>query len=168
SYSTFVAAQFRCNDDAPITVGVRRKRSGGQNKVGLKIDMNEFVDGQTWYGLKKLSLENGVSEGDDSDGIEVRAYVSEYLAWRVMLLSGAISGRASFINLHVNDDLVGVYVNIEQVDKRFLNAWLGDDSGWLYKKSGGVGDGQKTHESDGLENPYDDYFCFWANGNSCP
>lgn len=167
TYSTFVSAQFRCNDEAPITVGVRRKRSGGQNKVGLKIDINEFVPKQTWYGLRKLSLENGVSEGSTSDGAEVRAYLSEYLAWRIMVLSGAVAGRASLISLRVNGELVGVYVNLEQVDKRFLKDRLGEDQGWLYKKSGGVGDGLKTHEADGLDNPYDDYFCFWGSGNTC-
>jgi CotH kinase protein len=53
------------------------------------------------------------------------------------------------------------------VDKRFLEKRLGDDSGWLYKKSGGVNDGLKTNELGAGDNPYDDYFCFWASGNSC-
>ncbi|MBI3178748.1 MAG: CotH kinase family protein, partial [Deltaproteobacteria bacterium] len=59
-----------------------------------------------------------------------------------------------------------VYINVERVDKVFLADRYGDDSGWLYKKSGGNGDGLKTHESDGLAgaNPYDDYFCFWPSG----
>lgn len=37
-----------------------------------------------------------------------------------MVRSGAISGRASLARLYVNGELVGVYVNVEQVDKRFL------------------------------------------------
>lgn len=168
TYSVVVPAQMHCEDEPPLTVGVRRKRSGGQQKVGLKIDMNAIVPGQAWYGLKKLSLENGVSEGDTADGAEVQAYVAEYLAWRLMVLSGAISSRVAFVALQVNGESLGVYVSVEQVDKRFLQARLGDDSGWLYKKSGGVNDGLKTNELNAQGNPYDDYFCFWASGNSCP
>jgi hypothetical protein len=167
TYAVVVPAQMQCQDEPPLTVGVRRKRSGGQTKVGFKIDINEIVAGQRWYGLKKLSLENGVSEGDTEDGAEVRTYVAEYLAWRLMMLSGAVASRAALVSVQVNGDPLGVYVNVEQVDKRFLQERLGDDSGWLYKKSGGVNDGLKTNELGGGDNPYDDYFCFWASGNGC-
>jgi hypothetical protein len=86
----------------------------------------------------------------------------------MMVLSGAVSSRAALVALEVNGATTGVYVNVEQVDKRFLDARLGDDSGWLYKKSGGVDDGLKTHETTGdADNTYDDYFCFWASGNGC-
>jgi spore coat protein CotH len=168
TYSIVAPAQMQCEGEAPLTVGVRRKRSGGRQKVGFKLDMNAFVPGHEWYGLKKLSLENGVSEGDTEDGAEVRAYVGEYLAWRLMVLSGAISSRATFMALEVNGESLGVYVNVEQVDKRFLQERLGDDSGWLYKKSGGVNDGLKTNELGAGDNPFEGYFCFWASGNGCP
>lgn len=167
TYSLVVPAVMQCEGEAPLTVGIRRKRSGGREKVGFKIDMNAFAAGQEWYGLKKLSLENGVSEGDTEDGADVHVYVSEYLAWRLMVLSGAVSSRATFVALEVNGAPLGVYVNVEQVDKRFLSERLGDDSGWLYKKSGGVNDGLKTNELGGADNPLDDYFCFWDSGNGC-
>jgi hypothetical protein len=167
SYSLVVPAVMHCEGEAPLTVGIRRKRSGGREKVGFKIDMNAFAAGQEWYGLKKLSLENGVSEGDTEDGADVHVYVSEYLAWRLMVRSGAVSSRATFMAVEVNGEPLGVYVNVEQVDKRFLEERLGDDSGWLYKKSGGVNDGIKTNELGGADNPLDDYFCFWDSGNGC-
>jgi hypothetical protein len=167
TYSEVVEAQLQCEDEPPLTVGVRRKRSGGNQKVGLKIDFNAIVPGQEWYGLKKLSLENGVSSGDNEDGAEIRAYLAEYLSWRMMVLSGAVTSRAAFVSLEVNGEPIGVYVDVEQVDKRFLDARLGDDSGWLYKKSGGINDGLKTNEQSGEANPYEDYFCFWASGNGC-
>jgi hypothetical protein len=163
TYAVVVPARMQCGDEPPLTVGVRRKRSGGREKVGLKIDINEFVPKQVWYGLKKLSLENGVSEGSDQDGANVREYISEYLAWRLMVRSGAISSRAAFVELYTDGEFRGVYLSVEQVDKRFLEQRLGDDSGWLYKKSGGVNDGLKTNETN-PDNPYDDYFCFWQRG----
>jgi hypothetical protein len=167
TFELFVPATFWCGDEEPLVVGVRRKRSGGAQKVGLKVDFNEIVDDQSWQGLKKLSLENGVSSGSETDDASVGDYVAEYLAWRIMQLSGGISGRAAFASLTVNDDPLGVYVNVEQVDKTFLDSRLGDDEGWLYKKSGGVDDGFKTHETDGLDDPYDDWFCFLGSPTTC-
>ena len=167
SYSVVVEAQMQCEDEPPLTVGVRRKRSGGNQKVGLKIDINAIVPGQEWYGLKKLSLENGVSSGDNTDGADVGAYLAEYLSWRMMVLSGAVTSRAAFVQVEINGEPLGVYVDVEQPDKRFLEARLGDDSGWLYKKSGGVDDGLKTNELSSEQNPYEEYFCFWASGKGC-
>lgn len=164
SFSVYVEAQFRCGDEPPLTVGVRRKRSGGTNKVGLKVDFNELVMGQRWHDLRKLSLENGVSSGNAADDAEVRDLVAEYLGWRVMQRAGVISGRAAFTNLHVNAEWIGVYVDVEQVDTRFLKDRFGDNDGWLVKKSGGDGDGPQTHADDGLADPYAAFFCFWAKG----
>ncbi len=165
--SIYFPAELRCGEAPAIAVGVRRKRSGGAEKVGLKVDINYLLPEQTYFGLRKLSLENGVSEGETEDGAEVAAYFSEYLSWRMMVLSGAVSGRAAFANLYVNGNRLGVYVNVEQVDKHFLDTRFGDDTGWLYKKSGSDGDGFKTHEVDGLTDPYAAYFCFWESGNGC-
>lgn len=164
SFSIYVPAEFHCGDETPITVGVRRKRSGGSNKVGLKVDFNELVMGQRWHDLRKLSLENGVSSGNDADDAEVRDLVAEYLGWRIMQLGMAIGSRSAFANLHVNGELVGTYVNVEQVDTRFLKDRFDDNDGWLVKKSGGDGDGPQTHEDDGMVDPYAAYFCFWENG----
>jgi hypothetical protein len=163
--SVMFPAEFSCNDDPPIgfSVGVRRKRSGGIDKPGLKVDFNFYQAGGEFQSLKKLSLENGISEG--SGTAERKDMVGEYLAWRVMVLSGAISGRAAFARVFVNGALVGTYVDVEQVDKRFLRSRLGDDSGWLYKKSGSAGDGYKTNET--VANPYEDDLCFW-DSNPCP
>jgi hypothetical protein len=162
--SILFSATLQCGDEAPLAhpVGVRRKRSGGADKPGLKVDLNEYMPGGTFYSLKKLSLENGISEG--SSDAEMRDVVSEYLAWRIMNLSGTHSSRAAFARVFVNGELIGVYVNVEQVDKRFLLSRIGDDSGWLYKKSGSPDDGYKTNET--VANPYEEDVCFWDN-NPC-
>ena len=160
---TYHEAQFGCGNETPITVGIRKKRSGGTQKVGLKIDINELVDGQRYKGLRKLSFENGVSEGETSDDAEIKTYITEYLAWRLMNRACVMSSRTSFANVYLNGERLGVYINVEQVDKRFLKTRVGDNDGWLYKKSGSIGDGLKTHETDGLADPYADYFCFFEN-----
>lgn len=158
SNTTFFPAQFHCGTEPalPFQVGVRHKRSGSTGKPGLKLDFNFYQAGADWQTLKKLSLENGVSEGSASP--EVAALIKEYAAWRLMVRSGAHSSRAAFARLHVNGAQVGVYVNVEQVDRRFLRSRLGDDTGWLYKHSGSTGDGYKTNSTQA--NPYAQALCF--------
>lgn len=168
TYSLYFQAELRCGAEAPIVVGVQRKRSAGHQKVGLKIDVNQVVDSQTFFGLKKLSFENGRSSGGDLDDGEVRDVLAEYFAWRMMQRGGALASRAAFARVRVNGGSAMAYVNVERIDKRFLADRLGEDEGWLYKKSGGEGDGLKTHESDGIENPHEADFCFWIRGGGCP
>src|SRR5688500_9154866 len=78
----YFPATFHCNDDAPLPfqVAIRRKRSGSIDKPGLKVDFNELSPGSDWQSLKKISLENGISEG--SGEASMRDVISEYLAWR--------------------------------------------------------------------------------------
>jgi hypothetical protein len=160
-------ATFRCNGEPelPFQVSVRKKRSGSvEGKPGLKIDFNRVLPGSDWHTLKKLSMENGISEGSASGS--ARDLLTEYLAWRLMVRSGAYSSRAAFARLFVNEKYVGTYVNVEQVDRRFLRSRLGDDTGWLYKHSGSANDGYKTNSTQ--SNPYEHYMCFFEkNPNNC-
>lgn len=57
-------------ENSRLYVSVRRKSCDAMPdendpfKISVKIDINEYVKGQKWHGLTKLSLENG----DDADG----------------------------------------------------------------------------------------------------
>jgi spore coat protein CotH len=119
-----VPAAFGASGEEPILVSVRRKSSralpseADPRKIGLKIDINEFVDGQEWHGLVKLSLENGA----DVDPI------AEGLAWNMHELAGVDGfygadyhpALASWAKVYVNGEYLGVYVNVEQRDRRML------------------------------------------------
>jgi hypothetical protein len=122
-------AVFRCGDEAPVPCRVRRKRSpalpseGDPVKVSLKIDFNDAAPGGDWHGHRKLSLENGAG------GV----ILSEGLAWILRRRAGVIAGAASWVRLHVNGAYLGVFVRVEQMDRRFLRRHLGEDGGFLYK-----------------------------------
>jgi hypothetical protein len=120
-----VPAQFSAaGEETSLLVSVRRKSSRAlpseddPRKVGLKVDINEYVDGQKWGGLVKLSLENG----SDTDPI------AEGLAWNLHELAsgegfyapGHHPGLAAWVKVSVNGEDLGVYVNVEQRDKQFL------------------------------------------------
>jgi hypothetical protein len=129
-----VPAMFWADGESPILVSVRRKSSRALPseldpiKVGLKIDINELVDGQKWRSLTKVSLENGTDSG----------VVQEGLAWNLHRLASGSYGYeaalASWVQLRVNGQLIGVYVNAEQRDKQMLRnrgLWT-DDETWIF------------------------------------
>jgi len=131
-----VPAMMWMGSDVPLLVSVRRKScdaltsAAGFDKVSLKVDVNEYVAGQEWYDLKKLSLENG----DDED------VVTEGLAWALhRMATGPIgydyqAGLANWVTVTINGVYTGLYVNVEQRDKTFLknrDLWVADET-WLY------------------------------------
>jgi hypothetical protein len=149
-----VPAQFWADGESPILVSVRRKSSRALPseldpiKVGLKIDVNEFVDGQKWRDLTKVSLENGTDSG----------VVQEGLAWNLHRLASSSYGYqaafASWVQLRVNGRLIGVYVNAEQRDKQMLRnrgLWTNDQT-WIFDQDDiGV---PEIEEGDGFSPTY--------------
>jgi hypothetical protein len=118
-----VPALFNADGESQILVSVRRKSSralpseSNPVKVGLKIDINEFVD-QKWHGLIKLSLENGADSSPLAEGV----------AWNLHELASVTGfyganyhgGLASWTRVYVNGELLGLYVSVEDRDKQFL------------------------------------------------
>jgi spore coat protein CotH len=133
---TYRPGYLSADGETPIYVAVRRKSSralpseSNPIKVGLKIDINEYVDGQTWHGLNKLSLENGADSG----------VVEEGLAWAMHRLAGTpmngfAVGYANWVRVNVNGQYIGLYVSAEQRDKQALRQrglWSGGST-WLYE-----------------------------------
>ena len=165
-----VPAYLSFTGETPLLVALRRKSStalsgpGGSKKVGLKIDVNEFVPGQSWHRLKKLSLENGA---DTSVLLEGFAWYLHGLAWTAGIYP-YMPGLGSWVRLNVNGVYHGTYVNVEQVDKRFMEnrgLWLDDDT-WLYKQ-GEVG--PPTLEFGGLQgSPTIAALCYSPFVGGCP
>lgn len=130
-----VPAVIRLIGEAWMLVSVRRK-SGTPvgSKISLKIDINELVPGQSWHGVKKLSLENG----DDADVLaEGFAWYLHRVASRAATSTAYLPGMAAWTALLVNGSYVGVYVNVEQPDKTFLKnrRLYAKNTTWLYKMS---------------------------------
>ena len=109
--------------ETPICVSLRRKSGDplgnpGDPKIALKIDTNEIVPGTRWHGLRKISLENG----DDKD------VATEGIAWQIEKLAADAAGTAvdftpglaSWVTLTVNGTDYGIYINVEQRDKSYL------------------------------------------------
>jgi hypothetical protein len=153
-----VPATFWADGEAGILVSVRRKRGkaipseSNPQKVPLKIDINELVDGQKWQNLTKLSLENGGGSAGSPFRPGDFDVVREGLAWMVHRLASGPAGYnyldlanppkasaaacAAWVRLNVNGTYMGVYLSAEQRDKQFLknrNVWV-DDNTWIYEQ----------------------------------
>ena len=133
-----VRARFWADGEEPIEVSVRRKSSRALPseldpvKVGLKIDIDEYVS-QQWHGLTKLSLENG----GDVDPL------LEGMAWRLHEMASEAGfygperhvALANWVVLNVNGRSLGVYTSVEQRDKQFLEnrSIRVKGQSWLYE-----------------------------------
>lgn len=118
-----VRARFWADGEEPIEVSVRRKSSRALPseldpiKVGLKIDIDEYVS-QQWHGLTKLSLENG---GDINPLLEGMAWQLHEMASQAGYYGPEQHvALASWVRLNVNGQSLGVYTSVEQRDKQFL------------------------------------------------
>ena len=131
---TYVHAEFRCGSSVLPDVGVRYKGNSsywmGAPKYSFKVDFNRYVQGQVFYGLKKLNFNNNFKDP---------SLMRERLGYGLHRTAGVVAPRTAHANLYVNGTYMGVYTVIEQVDKTFLSDRLGDDTGNLYKGHGPFG-----------------------------
>jgi len=101
------------NGSKYLSVGVKYKGNSSYNasqaKNPLHISLNENIT-QNYQGLVDIKLSN--AHGDPSGIREVLAYhiLSDYM----------VCPRANFVNVFINDTLVGLYTNVESISKDFL------------------------------------------------
>ena len=121
----YYAANFSVDGVAVSQVGVRSRGDGSRSyeKPGLKVDFNEFVPSQEYYGYKSLVMDNLVTDA---------SMLRERLSFLVFEAMGIQSPRNSFARLTVNGEYWGVYALVEPVSKPFLKARYGEESGTLF------------------------------------
>src|SRR6266550_151575 len=113
----YVPGSFRWNDQVLTNVGVRFKG-------GFLIDFSEFQKGQRLLGLRQVALDNGIQFG---------SLFSERLITEALRGVGVKASRCNYARLYFNGKYEGVYVNVERIDKIFLQRHFGTDHGALFK-----------------------------------
>lgn len=133
---TYVPATFRFRDannvllpeSGALSVGVRTKGSvgstgGGQiniqnGKIGLKIKFNEYVPGQKFLGLKRLTLNNMLQDP---------SMVREALSYQLFRDMGLIAPRTGFAKVYIDSgsgfQYKGLYLNLESYDEIMMARW---------------------------------------------
>ncbi len=128
----YVRADFWFDGELVSDVAVRPKGNSslkfvtesGSPRLSLKVDFNLFNDYRTFRGLKKLNFNNGFRDP---------TLIRERLATELFEQMGMPSPRMSHVDLWVNDTHLGLYTQVEQVDKTFLRRHFEDEDGNLYK-----------------------------------
>lgn len=153
------------------TIGIRMKGDFSfiltpNDKKPFKIDINKFVSGQKYDGLKKFNL--APAAGDPS-------FLREKIAYELHQYLGVKAPRCAYAKIYLNGEYWGLYQIIEQVDKSFLEDRFGNKDGNLFKSKGGatlkwVDDNQSTYEDEAYpkyelktnktENDWSDFIAF--------
>lgn len=113
------------------SVGVRYKGNSSyayaskSDKKPYKFSFDEYKSKQRFYGIKTLNFSNGAK-----DPTMMREKISYDIIRNYMK-----APRAAFATIHVDDEYIGLYTQVEQIDKTFLEGNFKDKKGNLYKAS---------------------------------
>jgi len=110
-------------------VGFRLKGGASRNyfKKTWKLSFNKFEDGRKLYQQKKLQLK--AMEQDESA-------IKEILVLSMLYSMNAPAQRYGYTQLFINEQNMGAYLMIENVDDKFLDSRFGNEDGLLYKCMG--------------------------------
>lgn len=113
-------------DETLDSVGItlRGNTSRNSQKKSFKLDFNAFLPGRDFYKLDKMNL-----NGEHNDPSIIRSK----LCWDLFNDVGMIHSRASHAEVFINGKYYGLYINIEQVDDKFLKKNFSDATGNLWK-----------------------------------
>ena len=102
----------------------RGNTSRHSEKKSFKISFNTFLPGRKFHGLEKLNL-----NGEHNDPTVMRSK----LCWDIIRATGQVGSRANHVQLYINSDYYGLYVNVEHIDEEFVKLRFGNKNGNLYK-----------------------------------
>lgn len=102
------------------------------NKKSFRIDLNQYVLGRDYDGLKKLNFNNCFKDP---------SFMREKLFFDLCQTLSIPAPRVAYADVYMNGTLWGFYTMVEQVDDQFLDNTIMEDQGNLFK-AGDNTDGQ--------------------------
>lgn len=108
----------------PVGFRLRGNTSRTSPKKSFKIDINEYVRGQKFYGLEKLNV-----NGEHNDPAIMRSR----LCWDLFNQAGVPGARTAYAAFYINNEYYGLYVIVEHYDENFILDRFGNNDGNLYK-----------------------------------
>jgi CotH kinase protein/Ricin-type beta-trefoil lectin domain len=112
-----------------VSVHVKGQLGSGRafdDKPAFKV---KFAKGIEFFGLEHLTLNNMVQDP---------TMLHEALGYEVYEGAGVPVPRTSYVRLHVDDQDQGLYLNVETIDRRFLERLFHDSDGILYEGAYGA------------------------------
>jgi spore coat protein H len=125
---TMINSQLNVTLSTAVGVRLRGNTSRGHDKKGFKIDFREY-GGSKFKGYKKFNLKPDVNDP---------TMIRELLTLKYYREMNVPAARTHHVRLYMNDEYMGIYLNVEQIDDEFLNQRHGHEEGFLYKCSFGA------------------------------
>ena len=116
------------------------------NRYSFKLEFDQFVDGQTCFGLDKLILNNNYADTTN---------MKEAIIYDMFQYLDADASLYNYAKISVNDEYWGVYLALEAVEESFMLRNYGTEKGYLYKPDsiGGGNRGDKKQEGNNFPAP---------------
>ncbi|HHY29946.1 MAG TPA: spore coat protein CotH [Syntrophaceticus sp.] len=130
-------------------VGIRPKgnsslrtvaQDDNSDRFSFKVKFDAYIEGQTCFGLNKLSLNNIIMD---------KTYMKEYLAYDMFASMGVVTPEYAFTNIKVNGKPWGLYLAVEAMEESFVQRNYGSLNGHLYRPEGAGADLKWAGESAG-------------------
>ena len=133
-------ANITINGETVGNVAIRTKGNNSLTSVAnsdsdrysFKLDFDYYDDNGSYYGLKKLCLNNNYSDNSS---------MREYISYQIMGEMGLDVPECAYSHITVNGEEWGLYLAVEPVDEVFLAEHFADATGDLYKPEGVGGTG---------------------------
>lgn len=165
----YYTCDVQINDETFYQVGIRPKGNTSLSTIvndpdtdrySFKLEFDQYIDGQTCYGLDKLILNNNYADA---------ASMKEAMIYDMFQYLGADASLYNYAKISVNGEYWGVYLALEAVEDSFLLRNYGTANGNLYKPEGmglGNGGGSPASGSGGADLNYtndelDSYSVIW-------
>ena len=103
---------------------LRGNTSRYSQKKSFKISFNTFISGRKYYGVEKLNL-----NGEHNDPSVSRAGIY----WDILRQSSLAGPRYNHVQVYINGNYHGLYINVEHIDEEFAKTCFGNNDGNLYK-----------------------------------
>ncbi|MDU3337206.1 CotH kinase family protein [Paraclostridium bifermentans] len=143
----YKSADVTINGETFNNVGIRPKGNSSLTSVAndsttdrysIKIDFGQYVDGQTYHGIRKLALNNNISDA---------TYMKEAISYDIYNFLGIATPEYSYTDIKINGSDWGLYLGVEVIDERFIEKNYGEISGNLYKpETMNVGENKNKNE----------------------
>lgn len=155
----YYTCDVQVNGETFYQVGIRPKGNTSLSTIvndpdtdrySFKLEFDQYIDGQTCYGLDKLILNNNYADA---------ASMKEAMIYDMFQYLGADTSLYNYAKISVNGEYWGVYLALEAVEDSFLLRNYGTANGNLYKPEGmglGNGGGSPASGSGGADLNYTD------------
>lgn len=143
---TVTEASLATKGNTSLTAVAEDKDS---DRYSFKVNFGKYVDGQTYYGLNKLNLNNIYADA---------TYMKDYLSYEIFRQAGVESPLTSYVWLTINGEDHGMYIAIEDVSESYLDRTQNGE-GELYKpetemfENMAQGGGQPNDKNDDGQQP---------------